>query len=63
MNGKKVTDRVKQKINLLSRDKLTPEQQTVYDEHYDKIADRGGVSHDIIHLHVLRKMGLINRPK
>jgi hypothetical protein len=30
-----------------------------YDDHYDKLSDRGGLSHDQIHEIVLKKMGLI----
>lgn len=34
-------------------------RQEEYDRHYDKIADRGGMSHDQVHERVLKLMGLI----
>lgn len=37
---------------------VPPELQAQYEEHYDKLADRGGLSHEQIHQEVLRKLGL-----
>ena len=53
MNGKKVTDSLK-------KVKLTPEQQKKYDDHYDKLSDRGGMSHKQIHTAILKKLGVMS---
>lgn len=34
-------------------------RQEEYDQHYDKLYDRGGLTHDQIHERVLRLMNLI----
>jgi len=38
--------------------KVPEDRQKEYDEHYDKLYDRGGMSHDQIHNEVLSRMGL-----
>ena len=37
---------------------VPPHLQPLYDEHYDRLADRGGLSHEQIHREVLKKLGL-----
>jgi|688.fasta_scaffold466431_4 hypothetical protein len=38
--------------------KLTPEQQTKYDEMHNRLSDRGGMSFDMIHRAILSKLGI-----
>jgi len=47
------------KIKAQEEIKIPEERQQEYDEHYDKLFDRGGMSHDQIHKEVLSKMGLL----
>lgn len=42
---------------------MTPEQQKQYDAHYDRLADRGGMTHQQIHNAILKKLGIKPKPK
>jgi hypothetical protein len=49
--------------NNQNNPKMTPEQQKQYDAHYDRLADRGGMTHQQIHNAILKKLGIKPKPK
>jgi hypothetical protein len=59
-NFKQILEEVKKPRRIEKQKEVVvpPELQAQYEEHYDKLADRGGLSHEQIHQEVLRKLGL-----
>ena len=63
MIGKIIIDFLREAKKPPKEVKLTPEQQEQYDKHYDRLSDRGGMSHQQIHREVIKKIGLTPPPK